>query len=51
MNPAAREKLCGIVRKYGRGVCDEPRRCKEATLADLCPEPEAASATPSSLLA
>ncbi len=37
MNDQARQVLCGIVRKYGRGVCDEPRRVR-ALLADLCPD-------------
>jgi hypothetical protein len=30
-----REKLCQVVARYGRGICDDHRRC-EAVLRDVC---------------
>ncbi len=36
MNDLARGQLCRILAKYGRGICDEPKRLR-ALLADLCP--------------
>ncbi len=36
MNDQARQALCEIVARYGRGVSDEPRRV-QALLSDLCP--------------
>src|ERR1035438_7644676 len=32
-----RQKLCEIIARYGRSLCDDPRRC-EALLRDLCGE-------------
>ncbi len=37
MNPLACNQLCLIVSRYGRGVCDDPRKV-QALLADLCPD-------------
>lgn len=35
MNELVRQKLCEIINRYGRSLCDDPRRC-EALLRDYC---------------
>jgi formylglycine-generating enzyme required for sulfatase activity len=37
MNQLPRQKLCEIISKYGRSVCDDPRKC-EGLLRDFCGE-------------
>jgi hypothetical protein len=37
MDDAARKTLIGVVGRFGRDICDDPRRC-EALLRDLCPQ-------------
>ena len=35
MNPIPRQKLIQLVARFGRDICDDPRRC-EALLRDFC---------------
>jgi len=37
MNDLAREKLCEIISRFGRMVCDDPKRVR-ALLTDFCPD-------------
>jgi len=37
MNDLPRQRLCEIIQKYGRSLCDDQRRC-EGLLRDLCGE-------------
>lgn len=37
MNPIARETLKELLRRFGTGLCNDPKRC-EGLLRDMCPD-------------